>query len=474
MQRLAGSSLLEGVLVDWVVTRPALQPRPPVGLLSAEQKAVELQRIQGERARLSAWEAEVMLGFAADRPDDHDPEPGTPGAASTEWRQTEPEFPGVSESFPDELGIVLGVARGTAAHRLRRAWTWRHDLPLTFAALRRGELDERRAQIVADTLAHTRSALAHRVEEIVLPEAGGLTFSALKKRILAVLLELNPASAEENRKIAERNSDVWIQPGDDGRATLGAEMNAEEAAEAHEFINALALMAKKDGDARPSGQIRAEIYSLLVRGAAIDAAGARADLTIVAALEALEGTSTQPAEVNGYAITPAHLAELLRRIGALGLAKPADGSLTFAITDADGALQATLSLADLQRAVTRGEGANPPAATGAYTPTAEQREFLTTRDRTCRMPFCGRSAGWADHDHVVPHGHGGRTTCTNLCCLCRRHHRLKTLFRSWLFAMEPDGTVHVTTPSGITRTTQPWAMRRRPPPEPPPDDLPPF
>src|SRR3954454_3762612 len=188
MQRLAGSSLLEGVLVDWVVTRPTVVPRLPVGWLSAEQKAAELQRLQGERARSAAYEAEVMLGFAADRPDDHDPEPGTPGARSTEWRQTEPEFPGVSESFPDELAMVLGVGRGTAAHRLRRAWTWRHSLPATFAALQRGELDERRAQILPDTLVHARSALAGRVEQIVLPEAAGFSFSALKKRNHEVLL----------------------------------------------------------------------------------------------------------------------------------------------------------------------------------------------------------------------------------------------------------------------------------------------
>jgi hypothetical protein len=182
MQRLAGSSLLEGVLVDWVVTRPTAEPRLPVGLLSAEQKAAELQRIQAERARLSGWEAEVMLGFAADRPDDHDSRPGTPGARSTEWRVSDPDFPGISESFPDELGMVLGVGRGTAAHRLRRAWTWRHSLPRTEAAQRRGELDERRAQIFADTLQHTDSALAGRVEAIVLPEASGLSFSALKRR----------------------------------------------------------------------------------------------------------------------------------------------------------------------------------------------------------------------------------------------------------------------------------------------------
>jgi len=61
-----------------------------------------------------------------------------------------------------------------------------------------------------------------------------------------------------------------------------------------------------------------------------------------------------------------------------------------------------------------------------------------------------------------------------LCCLCRTHHRLKTLFKNWLFVMEDDGTVHVTTPSGVTRTTRPWAWRRRPPPTPPPEDPPPF
>jgi len=122
----------------------------------------------------------------------------------------------------------------------------------------------------------------------------------------------------------------------------------------------------------------------------------------------------------------------------------------------------------------RGQGADPPAPTDAYRPTAAQRDLVSTRDRGCRWPFCSGRAGWADHDHVLPHAEGGQTTCTNLCCLCRHHHRLKTLAKGWLFRMEDDGTLHVTTPSGITRSTEPWAMRRRPPPPPPPDDPPPF
>ena len=119
-----------------------------------------------------------------------------------------------------------------------------------------------------------------------------------------------------------------------------------------------------------------------------------------------------------------------------------------------------------------------PPATDAYSPTAAQERFVNTRDRRCRQPNCGQRAGWADHDHVIPHGEGGPTACTNLCCLCclcRSHHRLKTFARGWDFRMDPDGTLHVTSPSGVTRTTRPPGLRPpEPRPEPPPDDPPPF
>src|SRR5690349_15224616 len=123
-----------GFVVDVFFQPPAPERPLPVGLLSAEEKAAELQRIQAERARLAAREADVILGFAADRPDDEDPAEGHPGARSKTWRRSDPEFPGISEAFPQELALVLGVGRGTAAHKLRREWTLRHSLPRTEAA----------------------------------------------------------------------------------------------------------------------------------------------------------------------------------------------------------------------------------------------------------------------------------------------------------------------------------------------------
>jgi hypothetical protein len=94
-----------------------------------------------------------------------------------------------------------------------------------------------------------------------------------------------------------------------------------------------------------------------------------------------------------------------------------------------------------------------------YEPTPAQRRYVRARDRTCRHPGCRRPAAWTDADHVCPHEQGGETACENLCCLCRRHHRLKTHARHWRFVMTDDGVLSVTTPSGVTRTTRPPGLR---------------
>jgi hypothetical protein len=267
---------------------------------------------------------------------------------------------------------------------------------------------------------------------------------------------------------------VFVSPRTNGVATLGADLPADEAAEAYSLIDSLAGMAKADGDPRPIRQIRTEIFSLLLRRPGTPWPGVQAHLTITAALNALQGTSTAPGDVTGFAITPAHLRELLARVGALGLTAPAGGALTFALTDEHGRLLATVDLAELQRLCRRGAGLHPPPATDAYTPTDRQKVFVRVRDRRCRFPNCGQRVGWADLDHVLPHAGGGPTACTNLCCLCRSHHRVKTFARGWRFVMDPDGTLHVTTPSGVTRTTRPPGLRPRAPAPPPAEpDLPP-
>ena len=171
-------------MAEWLRCAPERGSRLPVSELDDAAVVAELGRIERNRARDTAREADLILRLAALRPDVDDPPPGSPGARSRTWRKTDPEFPGVSEFFPDEVGHALNLGRGTAAFRARRAHTWRDGLPATFAALRRGELDERRAGVLADALQHTAPALARAVEAALLPEAGDLSPARLRARAL--------------------------------------------------------------------------------------------------------------------------------------------------------------------------------------------------------------------------------------------------------------------------------------------------
>ncbi|SDG10149.1 protein of unknown function [Blastococcus aurantiacus] len=488
MQTLAGTSLVEGVLVDWVSAPPEAHLDLPVDWLDDGQVAAELARIERDRARQTAREAQLILRLAELRPDTDDPAPGTPGARRRSWRRTDPEFAGVSEFFPDEVAHAINLGRGTAAFRARRAFTWRDNLPATFAALRRGEVDERRAGVLADALQCATPELAQAVEAALLPEAGEMSLARLRNRALELLAELDATAVEERRAEAQRAADVRTYPTADGMAALTAEMGAEEAAACYAVIDELAAMAKADGDERAIGQIRSAIHSMLILRPAHGLGGMSVQLTVNAALDGLEGASDRGGDVAGFPITAAHLRELLRRVEAIGLTAPVGGSLTFALTDERGQLLATVTAAELSRLARGGCRQHPDAGCGCavlgmpdpvdeYEPRAAQRRFVTTRDRRCRMPNCGQRVGWADLDHVLAHADDGQTSCTNLCCACRSHHRLKTFARGWDFRMDPDGTLHVTSPSGITRTTRPPGLR---PPEPapsPPDpaaDPPPF
>ncbi len=149
------------VVVDLVWEHRVAAPRLPVSWLSDEEKAVELQRVQQRRAADTAYEAELIMSLAAQRPASADPALGSPGARQSGWAIDE-AYDGVSEFFTAELSTVLNLGRRTAGYRYARASTWLRKLPATFAALQAGELDERRASQLADVLQHTNAAVAGR------------------------------------------------------------------------------------------------------------------------------------------------------------------------------------------------------------------------------------------------------------------------------------------------------------------------
>ena len=92
-----------------------------------------------------------------------------------------------------------------------------------------------------------------------------------------------------------------------------------------------------------------------------------------------------------------------------------------------------------------------------YRPSVALQRFVRSRDLTCRFPGCGAPADRCDIDHTVAYP-AGPTHPSNLKCLCRKHHLLKTFWSGadgWSDQQLPDGTVVWTSPAGRTYSTHP-------------------
>ena len=93
--------------------------------------------------------------------------------------------------------------------------------------------------------------------------------------------------------------------------------------------------------------------------------------------------------------------------------------------------------------------------TTTYTPPRALRNYVITRDRTCRFPGCTQPADHADLDHTTAWTGtpvGGTTSATNLHTLCRRHHRLKT-HHNWTVTTSNNPTTSNRHPDTLTWTS---------------------
>jgi Domain of unknown function (DUF222)/HNH endonuclease len=481
---------------EGVVARPSrLSEVLPVAARSDAEIALELGRIVAVEAALVAYKTELVMGLAGHRPDALDPAPGQPGAAGN----SDGPIPGTSEFFVDELALVLNGSARTAARLARDAYVLTERLPVVWAALADGELDWPRARVFIDVLATTAAGVAEKVSATVLPDAIRLSLGKLRAQLAREVLAVDADAAEKRRRAAEKRADVRVYPTVDGMSELLSEMPSPVAAACWSTIDELAWMRKNDGDPRPIGQLRAITHAeLILRPWDTSRPAVTAVLNVTAALPSLTGAGVEPGEVNGQPITAAHVRQLLEQLDAVcpgGLQAPSGGSLVISISDADGALLATAGRRELERVARTGCTHHPadgtavrcgcavlgrPPRVDRYRPTPAQRRFGKTRDVTCRHPGCGQPVARVDLDHVIPYDDGGETDCDNLCCLCRRHHRLKTFAPGWRFVLTADGRLRVTTPSGITRTTRPPGLRDRmgqralPAPPPPAEVPPPF
>ena len=332
-----------------------------------------------------------------------------------------------------ELSGVLAVSENTARTIVYESKLLVHQLPATIGALHDGSISSGHARVIVD---HAASVPPDRVGEFeaalvsAATEVGVPRLRALAKRLLEAM---HPRSIDERRVEAADRRTVWIEPGDDGMATIGAVVAAELA---HGMIDRLTEIARQQGrsDGRTMAQRRADAFAdLLLTGdtcaATTDAAGSdRARVAhgivpkvlVTVPVLTLLGHSEAPGILDGYGPIDAAAARELATHAA-------DASVSSAILDLDRTTYAVP--ADLKLAV-------------------------RLRDGTCRAIGCSHPARRSDLDHTTEWRDDGTTAIDNLACLCETHHTMKTHTRVRMEHL-PGGDIRWTMPSGRQYVTHP-------------------
>jgi hypothetical protein len=166
----------------------------------------------------------------------------------------------------------------------------------------------------------------------------------------------------------------------------------------------------------------------------------------------------------------AALADLLCRTGGGGLVDRPMIAVTDALT---GALLALTDARELRARASCGApacrrpgvacthdladspGLGPPGPDATYRPRVALDRFVRARDRRCRFPGCRRRVplgGELDHHDPWP---DGSTSAGNLTGFCTGHHRGKHQAPGWRYERSTDGTLTITTPTGLTASTSP-------------------
>ena len=480
--------------------------------MSDLEVVADIWAADARESRYVAERAAAIAALARRRSVQHDRDFGQLGGPGLDSRlRASSVLADVSETLVTELAMIRCCSEREAELLAIESILLTTKLQHTWSELYAGRIDVRKMRALVDLLGPTKPAVAAAVERRVLPGAEHLTVAQLRAKVRRVLARIDADALDKRRKDAARRAGVCHQPTGDGMSQLIVDLSVAGAAACVDAISQYADLLRADGDMRPIGVIRAAVaQDLILRPWDTSRPSVTARLVIHAPLPALApgGSGTPPsAEIAGEVVSAAECRELLEQLDMLGVrAAPAGGCVQVAVSDpVTGRLIAVATRNELRRGAfgsrrarrrggrptasststgaraapetdnpdsdrippAEGPGLRPPPPTSAYRPPAAHKRFVEVRDRHCRMPGCRRRAGRCDIDHAVAHTEGGATACWNLCCLCRRHHRIKTFASGWHFELLSDGRLLVRAPSGVSRITRPPGWTWDPEPDPP-------
>ena len=357
-----------------------------------------------------------------------------------------------------EVSAVLGTAHGRASAEMDLSLSLRYRLPRIAELFMDGLLSYRVcAAIVARTELVQDQALLARIDSVVSHHAltwGPLSDHKLEKAIDTWVDRYDPGALRHTRTRAQDRG-VHVGSRDDGAGITGITVRLYST-DAAILDRRLKQMAHGvcDDDPRTIAQRRADALGALAAGSdrlactcgapecpASDVDGRAASVVVHVVTDADAATIAPDPAMSGDVLPPDD--------------QPATTRPTATLTGRGGIVPTPL-LAELIAAGAKVRHLRRPSdePEPGYRPSTALDEFVRFRDVTCRFPNCDTAAEFCDVDHTIPWPLGP-THASNLKCVCRKNHLLKTFWEGWSDRQLPDGTVEWTSPTGKTYVTHP-------------------
>ncbi len=385
-----------------------------------------------------------------------------------------------------ELAAAQAITRSLALHQAHRGVVLRDRLPAVGALFARGLISEMLVRkIVSRTDLILEDAAMAAVDADLAAEIVTWGPRSIKKTELAIdaLVERHDPGALRRARESSTEPDVEFGSPTDapGFTTIWARLYETDAAVVERCLREMAHSACS-ADPRSLGDRLAAAITARIAGIALVCecgredcdAGARKDrpakdMTVYVLTDATTGTAGDTGDIGAGdpeaggddAAHPAALEDVASH--TLTPAAPhtvADicaggkSGFVFGAGIVPAPLLARLLTGARFREIRHPGQAGPESG---YAPSRALADFIRARDLTCRFPWCDHPATSADIDHTVPYP-TGPTHPSNLKCLCRFHHLLKTFWigaLGWRDRQHPDGTVAWTSPTGHSYTTEP-------------------
>lgn len=333
------------------------------------------------------------------------------------------------------LRIPLGAAQGELYRSRRLAF-----LPATRALYAQGLITRKHVAKITSGTGHLSREECAQVEELALKDAEHRSVHEFARRVRRAVAKVNPRKDRDRAKAAAESSDVSFEPGEDGQGFLTSSMPVIDALITKSPYDHYALAAKKAGDPRPIGVLRAEAQrkfsefylSGQMTGHTPTHHGRPVEVHVAVTPEALLGMSDTPAEIPGIGPVPIEVVRDMIR----------DAKIRWLTISADNG-----------RLLDR----NPKS----WRIPPDVHAFADTAYPTSVGPYSTVPAARCDGEHVIRHP-DGPTTEENVVPMDRGWHRPKTHKPGMRVKRRPDGRIEWTTPLGQTVIVDPYDYRLGP------------